>query len=81
MHTAIGCVAGRMSNAQWFNGTRNVADISNAQATQAIAVVSIPIDSPSSAHLAVKRILPIGRGSVVVSGQCRGQINPRGASG
>ena len=60
---------------------RNVADIKNAQAVEAFAVVSILIDYLSSAHLTVKET---GLRAVVLESvqvKIRGQINPGGASG
>ena len=66
-----------MHTAQWFSTARNVADINNRQATEAIPVSLIPIDSLSYANLAVKKhFWPEGRGFGAKSGQSKTSINP-----
>ena len=43
------------ASSQWFNSIRNVTEINNTETTEAIPVVSIPIDSVSSAYLVLKK--------------------------
>ena len=56
--------------AQWSNTARNLAEISQTQATEAIPVVPIPMDSVSATYLDVKKNFAGGRSfGVTRSGQ------------